>query len=167
MQVSGLTNAALRMPEAVLRHFPAHLHALTVVSDRDGLLADEDVAGVLADRGFAVIEETDPVMLRVRVEHLRPWTPERPVIVVTQGDLRNLPFDLWRQGRQISLSLHDFFPRLSYPIVKSLAPARRARLAAAGEPPTSLGEVSSIDFVLRHAFEVEALDLANPAGLVG
>ncbi len=45
------------MRDALLRHFPARTHPLTVVSDPDDLLADEGIPGTLADRGFTVIAD--------------------------------------------------------------------------------------------------------------
>ena len=36
------------MQAAVLAHFPLHTHPLTLVSDPDGLLADEDILAALA-----------------------------------------------------------------------------------------------------------------------
>ena len=52
------------MLEQILRHFPPHVHPLTLVSDPDNVLADETVLAHLAERGFTVISEPDPVCLR-------------------------------------------------------------------------------------------------------
>ena len=154
------------MRDQLLRHFPPRTHALTAVSDPDDLLGDEGILGDLADRGFAVIAEEDPVRLRVRVESVRPWAPGRAVVIITRDDLRTMPFDLWQQAHRVALSLHDFFPRLSYPIVRSLSSPQRLRLAEAPPPIARLGETASRDFVLRHAFDVDPEALREPAGLV-
>lgn len=153
------------MRDVLLTHFPAKTHPLTIVSDPDDLLAGEGVLGVLADRGFAVVEEEDPVLLRVRVEAARPWRPDRPLVVVTRGPLAELPFDLWQGAHRVTLSLAAFFPRLAYPVVRALAPSQRARLTAAPPPPTPLGERASLAHVLRHAFGADPVALGEPVTL--
>ncbi len=60
-----------REARSTLLHFSPHTHPLTVVSDRDGLLADEEILAALAERGFALIDEPDPIRLRHRVEEAR------------------------------------------------------------------------------------------------
>ena len=42
----------------------AHTHPLTLVSDPDGLLAEEELLAELYARGFAVLAESDPLRLR-------------------------------------------------------------------------------------------------------
>src|SRR5579884_248569 len=154
------------MRAAILAHFPARTHALTVVSDPDRLLAGEDVHTELVRRGFSLVAEDDPVLLRDRVERLRPWAPERPVVVVTSEPLNTLPYDLWQQGQHVELRLRDFFPSLAYPALRALTPAQRERLAAAPPPATPLGRQASIAHVLRHAFGADLAALRHPAGLI-
>ena len=48
--------------------FPAYTHPLTIVHDPDGILADEELAAVLAGQGCRLVAEPDPVQLRWRVE---------------------------------------------------------------------------------------------------
>jgi len=154
------------MKERILRLFPAHTHPLTLVSDPDGLLADEEVLAALAERGFTLINEADPIALRYRVEQARPFRPERPVIVVTAGPLEALPYDLWQQGHRLTLALHTFFPHLAYPVVRTLTPAQRWRLSQAPAPPHPLGRQASLDYILRQVFAVDVEALRQPAGLI-
>lgn len=154
------------MREATLSHFPPRTHALTLVADPDGVLADEELATDLAGRGFRRIGDADPVLLRLHVEQARPWTRERPLIVVTDGQLRELPYDLWQQGHHVSLSLGRFFPNLAYPIVKVLSPEQRARLSAVPSPPAPLTRRGSLGFVLRHVFSADVDELHQPAALI-
>ncbi|MGC9395954.1 MAG: hypothetical protein ACP5J4_14010 [Anaerolineae bacterium] len=65
--------------------------------------------------------------MRQRIEAARPWTPERPLLVVTSGPLNALPYDLWQQGQHVTLALYTFFPKLAYPMVRELSPTRRVR----------------------------------------
>ena len=104
-------------------------HPLTLVSDPDGILADEVILAELSARGFRIITETDPVALRHRYHQLEPITTTDPVIVVTPGPLERLPYDLWQQGQHVTLALHSLFPNLDYPTLRLLSPAGRSRLA--------------------------------------
>jgi len=154
------------MIERVLQHFPAHTHALTVVSDPDGLLAEEGLLAELTRRGFALVSETDPLRLRWRVEGARPWSAERPLIVVTPARLQELPYDLWQQGQRVCLELHAFLPHLAYPVLQSLSPWQRQQLGQAPQPERPLGPESSKEYILRHVFGVQWEALQSPAGLL-
>jgi hypothetical protein len=154
------------MQATILAQFPPHTHPLILVSDPDRLLADEDVLTALTERGFALVEEPDPAALRHRVETLRPWSIDHPLIVVTPGPLNELPYDLWQQGHYVTLALHTFFPDLTYPVVRTLTPAQRYRLSQAPPPPRRLGRRGTIEFLLRHAFAATLDTLQQPAHLV-
>src|SRR5215218_5486301 len=127
------------MREAILERFPARTHPLTVVSDPDGLLADPPITGELSRRGFTLIDDLDPVRLRLSVERARPWSNAKPLVVVTSGALEDLPYDLWFDGVRLSLSLHAFFPMLATPVLRDLSPDARERLVAGPEPAKPLG----------------------------
>jgi len=154
------------MFEHVLAAFPPQTYPLYLVSDPDDLLADEAVVVELHARGCTLIRETDPVALRYRVEQARPWTVSAPLVVITSGPLNTLPYDLWREGRRITLALHTFFPRLSYPEVKALTPAQRARLSGAPEPLRALGRDATRRYLLRHVFAADPEQLREPAALL-
>lgn len=153
------------MLDAILAHFPAHVHPLTLVCDPDGLLADEPVATALAARGFRLLAEADPVALRHALAHLPPPSSESPLVVVTAADLATLPYDLWQQGHPVRLELHRFFPRLDYPTLRQLTPEQRRRLAAAyaqTPPLSSLSLGGTVDYLLAHVFAVDLARLAQP-----
>lgn len=154
------------MIERILHHFPANTHVITLVSDPDGVLADEQVLTVLSERGFTLLSEPDPIHLRRRVESVRPFRIDHPLIVVTTGPLEDLPYDLWQQGQHVTLALHTFFPNLAYPVVRALSPAQRWRLAQSPPPPHRLGQRASIVYVLRHTFAADLDALQQPARLI-
>ena len=154
------------MLTVVLTHFPPHTHPLTLVSDPDGVLADEAVLTTLTERGFTLVNEPDPIRLRQRVEQVRPFSTDRPLIVVTAGSLNELPYDLWQQGHHVTLALHTFFPNLAYPVVRALTPAQRWRLAQAPPPPRRLGRRGTVAFLLRHVFAAYLDTLREPAQFV-
>ncbi len=119
------------MLNRVLTFFPPHTHPLTLVSDPDRLLSEEQLRAQLVELGFRIIAEPEPVALRRVICELQPISAERSVIVVTPGDLNALPYDLWQQGYKVALGLHEFFPNLDYLVLKELTPSQRSRLSKA------------------------------------
>ena len=154
------------MIERVLQHFPSQTYGLTLVNDPDNLLSDEGVLAALSERGFTLVNETDPVQLRRRVIQFGDWSTARPLIIVTPALLDSFPYDLWQQGRHVTLALHSFFPLLSYPVVKTLTPAQRWHLTQAPTPDRQLGRRATMDYLLNHVFGVELDELRLSAGLV-
>ena len=154
------------MLERVLHSFPPQTYPLILVRDPDGVLADEGVWATLAERGFTLVDEPDPIHLRHRVEQARPFSADRPLIVVTAGSLEELPYDLWQQGHHVTLALHTFFPHLAYPVLRALTPAQRWRLSQSPPPPRRLGRRASLDYILHHAFAADLGTLRKPAGLL-
>ena len=154
------------MQAAVLAHFPLHTHPLTLVSDPDGVLSDEAVLTTLAERGFTLVNEPDPIRLRHRVEQARPFSIDRPLIIVTAGSLDELPYDLWQQSHHVTLALHTFFPNLAYPVVRTLTPAQRWQLSQTPPPPRRLGQRGTVAFLLRRVFAANLDALREPAQFV-
>ena len=144
------------MREQLLNLFPPQTHPLILVSDPDGLLTDESVLSALIERGFTIIQETDPILLRYRVEQVKPFQASNPIIVITDGALESLPYDLWQQGQRVMLALHTFFPNLSYPILRTLTPIQRAHLSQVTPPCETLGERRTIEFLLEHVFGLQS-----------
>jgi len=151
---------------AVLAHFPLHTYPLTLVSDPDGVLSDEAVLTTLAERGFTLVNEPDPIRLRHQVEQARPFSIDRPLIVVSTGPLNELPYDLWQQGHHVTLALHTFFPNLAYPVVRTLVPAQRWQLSQTPPPTRRLGQQGTVAFLLRHVFAVDLDTLRQPAQFI-
>jgi len=154
------------MNDAVLRRFPARAHPLVLASDPDGLLADEAVRAELAARGYRLVEEGDPLRLWAAADALRPWTAERPVLIVTPRRLEELPYDLWEQGHRVVLSLAEAFPNLAYPVVRELTPAQRASLADAAQPGRRLGPRRTVEHILETVYGADLDALDDPGELL-
>jgi len=156
----------MTMREQLLSYFPAHTHPLTLVSDPDGLLADESALSALTERDFTIIQERDPILLRYRVEQVKPFDSAKPVLILTDGALEALPYDLWQQGQQVTLALHTFFPNLSYPTLRALTPLQRARLHQVKPPREPLGERRTIEFLLTYVFSLQLDPFPPPAWFI-
>ncbi|MDR3576954.1 MAG: BREX-3 system phosphatase PglZ [Anaerolineaceae bacterium] len=151
----------------VLNLFPAHIHPLSLVSDPDRLLAGEAVIVELAQRGFQVVQENDPVLLRHRLEELRPISTEQAVVIITTGKLEDLPYDLYQPAYRLTLSLHTYFPNLSYPVLQTLSPEQVEKLGSCFSPTETLGRQKTIDFLLREVFNADPAALSQTHALVG
>jgi len=154
------------MHKQILDLFPAHIHPLTLIGDPDRLLAGEVVMLELAQRGFRVIQENDPVLLRHRVEETRPFTTQHPVVVITAGSLEDLPYDLYQPAYRLALSLHQYFPNLAYPVLQTLSPDQVEKLGYCPPPADTLSRQKTIDYLLREVFNADPVALSQPHALI-
>ncbi len=163
-------SSAAAMLNRVLTFFPPHTHPLTLVSDPDRLLSEEQLRAQLVELGFRIIAEPEPVALRRVICELQPISAERSVIVVTPGDLNALPYDLWQQGYKVALGLHEFFPNLDYLVLKELTPSQRSRLSKAvnesEQPQEAFSYHETVSYILRVVFDIDPARIHTMASLV-
>jgi hypothetical protein len=138
----------------LLEFFPDKTYPLILVYDPDGLLNEEAFLSALEARGYRLVFETDPILLRQRIENTKPFNVKQPVIVRTEQALNNLPYDLWQSGKKIELGLHLFFPTLDYPTLQQLTPPQFWALSRVKQPTKRLGENKTAQFVLKHVFQL-------------
>ncbi len=145
-------------------------HPFVLIHDPDGLLADEAALGELLAEGRRLISETDAIALRARYQEALPLSTTAPLVLIATGPLDELPYDLWQQGHHVHLALHDLFPNLDYPTLRTLSPGQRARLrdvfAAGSAPAQPLGAGQTRDFLLAKVFAAESSALMRPAALL-
>lgn len=163
----------MKSPEAssvadeILQSFQPGIHPLILVSDPDDLLAEESILSALSERGFTLLgREDDPMALRQQIEAFETRHETTPLIVLTAGDLNNLPYDLWQQGQHVNLALHRFFPNLSYPVIKTLTNEQRWRLGQVEMPRQVLTRQGTVDFLLSNVFRVDWYGQQQPSGLI-
>ncbi len=154
------------MRSAILALFPSQTHPLTLVSDPDHLLAGEALLTELINRGFRIIQEDDPVLLRHQVEEAQPFTSERPVILITTGALEDFPYDLYQPAHRIQLSLHRYFPNLAYPVLKTLSPDQIEKLETSPQPGQTLSRQKTMDYLLKQVFSADPSALDQPHTLI-
>ena len=154
--------------EAILEQFPPHTHPLTLVSDPDKLLTGEEVFEALKKRGFQMLQGEDPIRLRLAVRDKKPFTAEWPTVIVTTGELASLPYDLWQQGRQITLSLTTCWPGLEVGVLRALTPRQR-RLLGDGTNISMGAQLTAREtkeLVLQRVFGFNSEQISTPAALV-
>ena len=139
----------------LLKYFPKNTYALVLVQDPDGLLVDEAVLAALVKRGCRLLFEPNQIHLRYQVEGIKPFSTANPVIIRSEKPLNELPFDLWVQGHHVHLSLNNFFPNLSYPVIQQLTPSQLWALGNLPKPTKRLGHDGTIKFILKEVFSID------------
>lgn len=149
--------------DLILNDFVPQVSKLTLVADPDDLLSEEKLAVALRQRGFDLIEFTDPVAFRYAYESNYRSIWDRGeytdlVVILRLQDISLdwLPHDLLQVGRRLAFNLGELFPTLSYPVIEQLDPSLLDGLYEAMQryQPDRLGDNGTMDFILRHVFGV-------------
>lgn len=141
----------------VLERFNLEMHRLILVADPDGILKEEGILGHLSSEGFEILEYDDPVAFRYIFEaEFRDQKSRKLIVQVPGKNMNVLPFDVLNTGVSVTLSLADFFPKLSYPVLKQLDPTVIGRLyqAYTEYDGGTLGDQGTREFVLQHIYEL-------------
>ena len=161
--------------DQILREFTPNVARLTLVADPDGLLLEEGVLAGIGERGFELIPFEDHVAFRYAYESKfrSRWDQgeQTDLVVVLRSaaaELASLPYDLLQAGRQLSFSLGEIFPNLSYPVVTAMDRADLVALYEAQKrhAPGVLGDNATKEFILRHVFEIAPELIRTPADLL-
>ena len=150
--------------DRILQKFPADLCRFWIACDPDDLLLDELILRGLRERGFEVLPFKDSVAFRTEYEerYRAAWdrgdegTSKALVLQLRGTDLNTLPWDYVREGRKVSLSLADLFPKLSYGVIQHIEPEQHEALFEAHNRHATqpLGEGATKDFILTHIFRI-------------
>jgi len=161
--------------ERLLKEFQVDLSRLWLAADPDDVLLDEQVLSGLRERGFEVLPFEDSVAFRAEYEdrYRSAWgrgeaAPAKALVLHLRGtNVSELPWDYLKQARQVSLSLANLFPRLSYPVVRQIGAENHEALFAAQTRHASqaLGEFATKEFVLTHIFKISPHLISRPEDL--
>jgi len=159
--------------QTILKHFKKDINRLTLVSDPDGLLTEEQMLTEIKQRGFDLIPFEDSIAFRYAYESKyrsiwdRGEKTELVVVLRSESDLQQLPYDLLKAGRKLEFSLHKLFPNLSYPVLTSLDRSLLDPLFAAYEQDheSKLADKATRDFVLRYCFRIERSMISSSVDL--
>lgn len=161
--------------EEILKEFTPNVARLTLVADPDGLLMEEGIFAGIRARGFELIPFEDHIAFRYAYEtkFRSQWNKgEQTELVVVlhsaASDLATLPYDLLQVGRQLSFSLSEIFPNLSYPVVTTLDQGDLDALddAQRQHAHSVLGDNATIEFILRHVFDITLELIKKPSDLL-
>lgn len=149
--------------DLILNEFSPGIARLTIVSDPDGLLLDEEILQEIRKRGFSLITFEDNISFRYAYESKfrSRWDigEKTDLVVVLRSDgnnINSLPYDLIQAGRILSFDLCEIFPDLSYSVISELDRIYYERLYSAQirNPTGSLGKNATKEYILLHVFEV-------------
>ena len=161
--------------DQILKEFTPHVNRITLVADPDGLLLEEAILQAVRERGFELIPFDDHVTFRFVYESKfrSHWdrgeiTDLVVVLRAERHDLSTLPYDLLQAGRQLSFTLGELFPNLSYPVIASLDRSDLDALfrAQTQHKPDRIGDNATNDFVLLHVFEIAPALIKQPSELL-
>ncbi|MGF6227937.1 hypothetical protein QFZ27_001892 [Inquilinus ginsengisoli] len=164
-----------RWIERIVKEFPSELSRLWIVHDPNDVLLDEQILASLRGRGFEVLPFEDSVAFRTDYEerYRAAWDrgesgpSEALVLHLRNGVVDELPWDYLREGRRISLSLADLFPKLSYGVVRQIGTEHLEVLfdAQSKHAAQTLGDAGTKDFILTHIFGVSPYLISRPEAL--
>ena len=161
--------------DSILKHFQPKFSRLTLVADPDGLLTEEGMLSSIRERGFELIPFDDSIAFRFAYEsqYRSLWDKGQTTDLVVvlrsrEQDLKKLPFDLLKAGRELTFALHQIFPGLNYPVMTGLERVHLDAVYAAypKHGATQLTEQETKDFVLTHCFGVVPKLIKSPIDLL-
>ncbi|MCP4219616.1 MAG: BREX-3 system phosphatase PglZ [bacterium] len=159
--------------DGILREFIPGVSPLTLALDPDRLLLEETILQQLLDLGFHLEVFDDPVAFRYIYESKfrSQWDKGENielVVVFISDSPDSIPYDLLQSGRQVSFSLGDIFPELSYPVIAALDRGDLDALYNARKAynPGKCGDKASREFILRHVFGITPELIKEPADLL-
>lgn len=160
--------------DSILKHFRRGIARLTLVSDPDGLLTEEDTLTTIKDRGLDLIPFEDSIAFRYAYEskYRSIWDQGQKtdlvVVLRSEDELGSLPHDLLHAGRRLGFSLHKLFPNLNYPVLKALNSAHLDALFEAYQHQSGsvLAENGTKEFVLTHCFHIVPSLISTPVVLM-
>lgn len=161
--------------DSVLDQLVVGLADCFIVEDPDHLMAEPGIQEVLIDRCFEFYPFDNSIDLRhfyeLKVRQKGNDQLAEPLVISIDADhtnARELPFDITRRSKVVTLSLADCFPELFHEVLKCLEPEELDSLeqAITEYTPGKLGDIASRDFVLRHIYKVAPEVIQTPADLL-
>jgi len=165
----------LNFHEKILQNLQTVTSPVALVSDPDGILDEERIAKLLSEHGYEQIIYDDPIAFRFAYTSIYDQRSDKApkgirIVVLRRPkhDLRNLPYDLLQGATQISFSLAELFPNLSYPIIKELEHTQLDKLYNAyveyqGE---QLSDTATKEFLLKNIYGIALEMIKTRADLI-
>lgn len=142
--------------QKVLEHFQAPFYPITLVIDPDSLLQDEAIISQLQKLGIEVVEFQDRAVFRYWYEsQYRPNPFNRYLLIHPKSDdISDIPYEIWAQGKHISICKSELFPMLSAPIVQELDFRTLDALSLIDDIPVKRSDNDTIDFLMKRIYKL-------------
>jgi hypothetical protein len=160
--------------KTILKQFePKSMQRQIVLAiDPDGLLQDESLITALLAQNYDILPLEDEITFRYTFEreyrqHWDNGARHHLIVIVHASSAADVvPYDLYRKGEHVKLSVSELFPRLNAIIVRDLDnsyyadlyPAHQHTLMASVPGtgrPSRLSEEKTIEFILRVVFDLD------------
>ena len=155
----------MKWQEYILDEFPAEpFSQISILNDPEALVAEEEIFAVLTQRGYILHDFNDKMFLRYVYEHQIRRTENKVIIIVRDAKypVEEIPYDIFKQARIVSVSISDLFPRLNFTVVRGLERKHIANLfeSRASIPLGINGEYKTCEFLLENifSFSVESIN---------
>ena len=166
----------LSLREEVLRRFETITSPIVLVSDPDSLLAEEQIAEILSEHEYKQVIYDDPIALRFAYESAYRQTSggkvlEGVMVVVLREpkhNLWNLPYDILQVGTQLSFSMAELFPKLSYPVIKELEHTQLDKLynVYINYQGEQLSDTATKELVIKNIYDIAPEMIRTRADLI-
>ncbi len=149
--------------QQIVKEFIPKVAPLTLVIDPDRLVTEPKVLQEIQSKGFLVLLFEDAISFRYIYEsQYRPRLEQGEnieLVIILTGETQNinsLPYDLSQINRQLTFSLNQLFPHLSYSVVNALDRSYFEQLyqAQIQHNPKNLGDNTTKDFILHYVFNI-------------
>ncbi|MBO8173524.1 MAG: BREX-3 system phosphatase PglZ [Bacillaceae bacterium] len=159
--------------EYVLHHFKEPIPSVSLVSDPDALLLDEQILSELGEKRIECITYDDPVQFRYiyennyRLEVTSYSSNVKLVLRTADKDLQIIPFDLLQIGRQLHFSIENIFPKLSTSILRQLPKKDLDSLFSVYvQHQGSSSDHDTCDFLLKKVYKIPYDTINNELDVV-
>lgn len=142
------------------------LAKIFIVEDPDNLMVESGIQKILASRDYDYYHYDNSIALRYfyetkfMIDSCESKRVNSKTLVISlnknSSSARELPFDIYNNAKIVSLSLRDSFPDICSDVLNQLESEELDILykALIEYTPGQLGNIASLDFVLRHVYQV-------------
>lgn len=143
------------MKSAVLKRIEQSPIPYILLYDPDDIISTEDILTSVAALGFQIVNYDDPVAFRYFFEKNFRDKPVQKKLLLKVTGYHYIPYDIESSFHNITLSLKELFPGLSYSVLKELDSEIYDRLYKVySNKGKNLGERETLDFVLKNLFGI-------------
>lgn len=131
------------------------LQKLLLVADPDEILHEPTIRQGLLDKDWEIIEYRDPVVFRLMYEKkYRNLRDIRVLVCTDAADFDVFPYDIWKSGHRLKLSMQNLFPKLDYGVIKQLGSELLPKLYSEYQrfDGDQLGEQGTKDLILEKVY---------------
>lgn len=147
---------------SILKEFHPDVNHITIVTDPHLIIREKTILRKLQEKGFEIEEYLDPVEFRYIYETKYRKDDKKTkitnLIILVEGEEKynELPFDITVNAARIEARLDTIFPNFNLMVLEELDRHYFDELFQAQQDYSSgqMGENDSLDFVLRHIFEI-------------